>query len=46
MQFFGRLTIQTSENGKKLNFGSGFGSFGLNLGTPNSFVNSISTFYF
>ena len=38
IQFPGKLTSQTSENGKKPNFGCNFGPFGPNLGLTILFM--------
>ena len=44
MQFQGKPTNQTWENGKKSSFGTNFGPFGPNLG-PKIFFHVISLYY-
>ena len=43
MQFQGKLTNQTWENGKKPSFRADFSPFGPNLDAKNFFINFIST---
>ena len=43
MQFKGKLTNQTCENGKKPKFGPDFGPFGPNLGPKIFFVDFATT---